>query len=102
MTIEIKINDILVHTISNQEVKILRDKYPSSSAGAEIAAGIIRKVNSEIRQISNSLINEWIVDGKLAENGVTTASTDRTTALNTIFAQPNYKDRDARDLESNK
>lgn len=99
--IEIKINDILVHTITDDELKILKDKYSSGSAGNEIAQGIIRRVKSEINNISNRLMNEWVLNGKLAENGVTTASTDKAAVLETIFAQPNYKDRDARDLESN-
>lgn len=97
--IEIKINDILIHTITDDELKILKDKYPSGSAGSEIAQGIIRRTKAEINNISNRLINEWVVDGKLAANGIATTSTDKSTVLNTIFAQPNYKDRDARDSE---
>lgn len=103
MAIQIKINDILVHTITDDEITILKDKYPSGSAVAEITARIIGGVNREISVIKERLINEWYPD-KLANNGVTTVSTDPDTLLETIFAQTGevthvYKDRDARDAE---
>lgn len=104
MAIEIKINDVLVHTITDAQVTILKDKFPLNSAELEITSRIIAGVNREISTIKEKLIQEWYPH-KLAENGVATVSTNPDALLEAIFSQTGdvthiYKDRDARDAEN--
>lgn len=43
---------------------------------------------------------EWVDGGKLAANGVNSIPIDKEELAELIFAQPNYKDRAARQAEA--
>ena len=96
---QIKINDEVIYTINEVELKVLKDEINSDQLYDIFVQRIIYAISRKSGEISKKMFDQWLYGGLLSMNGVTEVPLNKAELLQLIFSQPNYKDRAARDAE---
>ena len=87
-----------VCSLSDTQKKVLCNDLYADTINEEMCRRVNYVVMHKYEQCFKRLKREW--DSKLAQNGVSQIPTDPDAYARLVFAQPNYKDRKARDLET--
>lgn len=96
MKISVDNNDLF--TLSETQKKVIKDDIHADLFEDDMKQRIKWVLMHKYEQCFKRLKAEW--DKKLIENGVQSVPTDPDAYTELVFAQPNYKDRKARDIES--
>jgi hypothetical protein len=99
MPIEIKVNNTVVYTVSDLDIMVLKDAINSNELSAVMGSRLASAIAAKTDQIAIGMFKKWLYGGLLAANGITEVPLNKEDLLQLIFAQPNYKDRAARDAE---
>lgn len=92
---KISINDKELFTLSEIKKKVIANDIPMSECDKDLERRIEYIVMHKYEQCFKRLKAEW--DNKLAENGLKNIPLNKDEYAALVFAQPNYKDRAARD-----
>jgi hypothetical protein len=94
---KISVNDVELYTISETDLNILKNHIPSSLIEADIKRRLEWIYDEIYKTAFKELKDTW--EPILAQR-VTSIPTDRDAFAQLVFAQEDYKDRAARDLEA--
>ena len=94
---KISVNDLEIYTLSEAQKNVIKNDINSDIFDIDMKRRLEYVLNHKYEQCFKRMKNEW--DVKLVENGVKSVPTDKDAYAELVFAQPNYKDRNARDLE---
>lgn len=94
----IKVDDQEIIELSETAKKVIQNDISVDIFDEDMIRRISYILEHKYEQCFKRLKAEW--DTKLILNGVQSVPTDPDAYAQLIFAQPNYKDRKARDLES--
>lgn len=95
---KISVNDIELYTLSETQKNVIKNDINADIFDADMERRLEYILNHKYERCFARLKQEW--DPKLVANGVTSIPTDPDAYAQLVFAQPNYKDRKTRDLES--
>lgn len=95
---KVSVNDVELFTLSDTQKKVIKNDIHADEFDADMARRLNYILAHKYERCFARLKAEW--DKKLAENGVAMIPTDPEAYATVVFAQPNYKDRKARDLEA--
>lgn len=95
---KVSVNDVELFTLSETQKDVLQHFIPSALLDEDLKRRLNWVLDHKYQRAFVQLKAEW--DPKLVENGVQSIPTDRDLYAQLVFEQTNYKDRDARDLES--
>ena len=84
--------------LSDIQKQVIKNDIPSDIFDADMKRRLQYILTHKYERCFERLKAEW--DSKLAANGVSMIPTDRDAYAQLVFSQPNYKDRKARDLET--
>lgn len=94
---KISVNDQELFTLSETQKKVIKNDIPSDVFDEDMNRRVQWVLMHKYENCFKRLKQEW--DSKLAANGVSMIPTDPDAYAQLVFAQPNYKDRSARDAE---
>ncbi len=94
---KISVNDLEIYTLSEAQKNVIKNDINSDIFDIDMKRRLENVLNHKYEKCFKRMKNEW--DVKLVENGVKSVPTDKDAYAELVFAQPNYKDRNARDLE---
>jgi hypothetical protein len=95
---KISVNDIELFSLSETQKKIMQHIVSSDIFEEDMKRRLKWVLMHAYENWFEMLKKEW--DPKLIELGIRAVPTDPEEYAQLVFAQPNYKDRKARDLES--
>jgi len=95
---KISVDDKELWTITDIDKDILRYNIDADKLDDAVKYALFSILNHKYEACFKRLKAEWLP--KLAANGVESIPTDKDAFAQLVFAQPNYKDRSARDLEA--
>jgi len=95
---KISVNDIELFTLTETQKKVIKNDINADIFEEDMKRRLNHALMHKYEQCFKRLKAKW--EPKLAANGVTSIPTDKDALATLIFAQPNYKDRSARELES--
>lgn len=84
-----------IFELSEIQKKVMKNDILSEEFDGDMLRRLQWVLTHKYEQCFKRLKNEW--DIKLAANGVTMIPTDNDAYAELVFAQPNYKDRSARE-----
>ena len=84
--------------LTDIQKKVLKNDIKSEIFEDDIKRRIFYIINHKYEQCFKRLKTEW--EPKLAKAGVESIPTNKDAFAELVFAQPDYKDRSARELES--
>lgn len=90
---EIKVNDVLVHTISDNDILALNHVIPSADVEQQIIDALVYIVKNKVVDAYSAMERDGIP--LLIADGATTISFDRDTNIAAIVAATGYEDKDA-------
>ena len=93
---KIKVNDELLFELTDTQKKVIKNDIDANIFDEDMKRRIFYIINHKYEQCFKRLKAEW--EPKLAAKGVESIPTDKDAFAQLIFAQPEYKDRSARDL----
>lgn len=94
---KISVDDIELFTLSEHQQLVIQDQISSIIFDADMKRRLQYILIHCYEQCFENLKKTW--DQKLVLNGIASIPTDPTAYAALVFAQPNYKDRAARDAE---
>lgn len=94
---KISVNDIELFTITDTKIKVIKDYMPADIFEDDMKRRITWIIDEIYKESLKGLKSRW--DDKLEANGVESIPFDKDAYATLVFAQPDYKDRMARDLE---
>lgn len=92
---KISVNDQELFTLSDIQKQVIKNDIPTEIFDADMNRRLQYILMHKYEECFKSLKAEW--DPKLIANGVTMVPTDPDAYAQLVFAQPNYKDRSARE-----
>lgn len=95
---KISVNGVDLFELSEVQKQVIQNNIPSDIFEADMKRRLQWVLMHKYEQCFKELKNEW--DSKLATNGVAMIPTDVDAYATLVFAQPNYKDFSARELEA--
>jgi hypothetical protein len=95
---KISINDVELMTFSETKKSVIKNDIHADEFDSDIARRLKYVIEHKYEQCFMRLKKEW--DPILVANGVKMVPTDQDEYASLVFAQPNYKDRKSRDIES--
>jgi len=95
---QIKVDDKLLFELSETQKKVIKNNVRSEIFDADMKRRLEWVLMHKYEQCFKELKNEW--SPKLVELGVKTVPTDADAYAELVFARPEYKDRSARDAET--
>lgn len=95
---KISVDDTELYTLTELQKKVLRNDIPTEILDRDLKRRLHWVLIHKYERSFDRLKKEW--ESKLIANGVTSFPTDNDAFANLVFSQPNYKDRSARDAES--
>jgi len=96
--IEIKVNDALVLTISDDDIKILSDSIDSDLLVDDVIDRVKRIFKNKIDQSYSRMQKQWL-DTLLKDESVTQIPADKNDFVDFVKARPDYKDKKQRDSD---
>jgi len=94
---KISVNNKELFALSDIQKNVIKNDICSTVFDADMERRIQYSLMHKYEQCFKRLKEEW--EPKLAANGVKSIPTDPDAFAELVFAQPNYKDRTARDAE---
>jgi len=94
----IKVDDVQLFELTDIQKSVIKNDIPSDIFEDDIKRRMFDVINHKYLQCFKRLKAEW--DDRLVANGVETIPTDKDAYAQLVFSQPDYKDRSARDAES--
>lgn len=94
--LSIKVNDVEIMQVSDDDITILANDLPKADIENEIIRRIQYIVSEKINNCQNRLFTQWLPSLRASK---ATVPTDTPSVNQEIYALPDYKDRDARDAE---
>lgn len=94
---KISVNDKELFTLSDTQKKVIKNDINADIFDADMERRLQYILTHKYEQCFKRLKGEW--DQKLISNGVESVPTDPDAYAELVFAQPNYKDRKAREIE---
>ena len=95
---KISVNDQELFTLSEVRENVIKNNIHADEFDADMKRRLEWVLNHKYEECFKRLKAEW--DLKLAANGVDMMPTNPDSYAQLVFAQPNYKDRKARELEN--
>ena len=95
---KISVDDVELYTLTTVQKNVIKNDINADIFDADMKRRLEYILTHKYERCFARLKAEW--DVKLVTNGVTSVPTDRDAYAALVFAQPNYKDRKARDLEA--
>lgn len=95
---KISCDDQELFTLTPIQIKCIENNIRSSECKADLHRRIKWVLMHKYEQCFKRLKEEW--EQKLKLNGVTSIPLDEEEFCQLVFSQPNYKDREAREAES--
>lgn len=95
---KISVNDVELFTLSETQQLVIRNDIPCDIFEEDMKRRLQWILIHKYEECFKRLKSEW--DIKLSANGVKMMPTDPDEYAQLVFAQPNYKNRMARDAES--
>lgn len=92
---KISVNDKPLFTLSETQKQVIKNEIHADIFDADMNRRLQWVLMHKYEECFKTLKSEW--DPKLAANGVKMIPTDQEQYAQLVFAQPNYKDRAARD-----
>jgi|SRR5271154_1322725 len=92
---KISVNDQELFTLSDTQKQVIKNDIPADIFDADMNRRLQWVLIHKYEECFKALKAEW--DPKLAANGVAMIPTDPDAYAQLVFAQPNYKDRAARE-----
>jgi hypothetical protein len=94
---KISVNDQELFTLTDTQKKVLAHDIPFDILESDLGRRINWVLMHKYEQVFKSFREEW--DPKLKDNGVVSIPLNEEQYAELVFAQPNYKDRAARELK---
>ncbi len=94
---KISVNDVELFTLSETKERVIQYDIPTEIFEDDMKRRLQWVLMHKYEECFKALKAEW--DIKLAENGVDMMPTDPDKYAELVFAQPNYKNRSAREKE---
>jgi hypothetical protein len=94
----VKVNDQEIVRLSETQMAVIKNDISADEFDADMCRRLCYILEHKYEQCFKRLKSEW--DQKLMDNGVEMVPTDPDAYAQLVFAQPNYQDRQARDLAS--
>ena len=95
---KISVNDKEILTLSETQKKVIKNDISDDIFDADMCRRLCYILEHKYEQCFKRLKNEW--DAKLLANGVESVPTNPDAYAELVFAQPNYKNRKAREAEA--
>ena|SRR5690606_12758905 len=95
---KISVNDKELFTLSEVRENVIKNDIHADEFDADMKRRLEWVLNHKYEECFKRFKAEW--DLKLAANGVEMIPTNADDYAQLVFAQPNYKDRKARELEN--
>jgi len=95
---KISVDDVELYTLSETKKKVIQHQISSDIFYDDMKRRLEWVLMHKYNQVYKRLKDEW--EPKLAAAGMRSIPTDPDEFAELVFAQPNYKDRKARDKES--
>lgn len=95
---KISVNDSELFTLTETQKKIICNDIPAGIFEEDMKRRLQWVLMHKYEQCFKRLYDEWVP--KLSVNGVEMIPTDKEAFASLVFEQPDYKDRSARDAES--
>jgi hypothetical protein len=92
---KVSVNDQELFTLSDTQKQVIMNDLPEDIFDADMKRRLEWVLMHQYRRSFKALKSEW--DHKLLANGVGMVPTDPDAYAQLVFAQPNYKNRSARD-----
>ena len=92
---KVSVNDQPLFTLSDTQKQVIKNDVHTNIFDADMNRRLQWVLMHKYEECFKALKAEW--DPKLAANGVTMIPTDPEAYAQLVFAQPNYKDRSARE-----
>jgi len=94
---KIAVNDKELFTLNETKEKVIKNEIHADIFDEDMKRRLEWVLMHKYERCFERLKKEW--DQKLIANGVESVPTDRDAYAQLVFAQPNYKDRKAREME---
>lgn len=94
---KIKVDENVVLELSETQIKCIQNDIPTTIFSQDMSRRVSYVMKQKYWNCLKRLKNEWIP--KLKESGLSSIPLDDDEFCNLVFSQPDYKDREARDLE---
>lgn len=94
---KISVNDQELFTLSEVQKQVIKNDISADIFDEDMKRRLQYILSHKYDRCFDRLKAEW--DSKLAANGVAMIPTDKDDYAQLVFAQPNYKDRAARELD---
>lgn len=95
---KISVNDVELFTLSDTQKQVIQNDIHADIFEDDMKRRLQYILMHKYARCFERLKKEW--DPKLAQNGVESVPTNPDAYAQLVFAQQNYKDRKARDLEA--
>jgi len=95
---KISVDDVELFSLNETQKKVIANEVMGSILDSDLKRRLQYILTHKYERCFERLKKEWIP--KLEANGVTSIPVDKDALAELIFAQPNYKDREARELEA--
>ena len=95
---KIKVNDKEIMTLSETQKKVIANDVHGDILHEDLCRRLCYILEHKYERCFERLKKEW--DAKLLANGVESVPTNPDAYAELVFAQPNYKDRKAREAEA--
>ncbi len=95
---KISVNDVELYTLTDLQKQVIENDIPSEILDRDLQRRLNWVLMHKYERCFDRLKKEW--EPKLVANGVTSVPTDKDAFAQLVFGQPNYRDRSARDAES--
>jgi hypothetical protein len=95
---KISVNDTELFTLSDTQKLVIKNDIPTAIFEDDMKRRLQWILMEKYEECYKRLFNEWFA--KLADRGVQSIPTDKDAFAQLVFSQPDYKDRSARDAET--
>lgn len=95
---KISVDNIDLFELSETQKRVIKNDINDDVFNDDMKRRLQYILTHKYERCFERLKKEW--DNKLRDNGVAMIPTDRDAYAQLVFAQPNYKSRKARDIES--
>ena len=95
---KISINDNKIFELTETQKLVIKNEIHADEFEADMARRLEWVLMHKYEQCFKKLKTEW--DAKLIHNGVESCPTQPDSYAKLVFAQPNYKDRKAKEIEA--
>jgi hypothetical protein len=96
MATEIKVNDTVVKTVSDAELKVLRYMINSDTLAQDMINRIVSIIDNKVERAYNQLLSDWIPTLQ-ADQTIENIPARKVDFVNYVTSRQDYKDKKQRD-----